>query len=215
MISPGQNAKLETARSVLTHLHSGDATFLTSLLSNASRYQNLTPKQEDWVDRLTLRGINARDGIVEPRRTVDVGSFEGVIGLFNTAKEHLKFPKISLMLNPRKEDEQAIVLSLAGQRSKNAGSVYITDGRPYGDNKYFGRISPDGKWDPSRQVEGTLMTSLVALLTALGKEPAKVAGEHGRLMGNCCFCRKGLTDERSTMVGYGPVCAENYGLPWG
>lgn len=35
---------------------------------------------------------------------------------------------------------------------------------------------------------------------------------------HCCFCGIELTDEgenRSVEVGYGPVCAENNGLPWG
>jgi len=26
---------------------------------------------------------------------------------------------------------------------------------------------------------------------------------------------RGLDDERSVSVGYGPVCAGHYGLPWG
>jgi len=33
--------------------------------------------------------------------------------------------------------------------------------------------------------------------------------------GNCCFCRRELTDKRSTEVGYGPICADHFSLPWG
>ena len=33
--------------------------------------------------------------------------------------------------------------------------------------------------------------------------------------GRCCFCHQSLDDERSTARGYGPVCAEHFGLPWG
>jgi hypothetical protein len=41
------------------------------------------------------------------------------------------------------------------------------------------------------------------------------AREFGQLYGMCCFCSRGLTDERSIDVGYGPVCAEKNGLAWG
>ena len=31
----------------------------------------------------------------------------------------------------------------------------------------------------------------------------------------CCFCHKELTTKESLAVGYGPLCAEKLGLPWG
>jgi hypothetical protein len=33
--------------------------------------------------------------------------------------------------------------------------------------------------------------------------------------GSAASANTALTDERSTEVGYGPVCAKHYGLPWG
>lgn len=44
---------------------------------------------------------------------------------------------------------------------------------------------------------------------------AEQATRFGRLYGRCVYCSHELTDERSIAVGYGPVCAENNGLPWG
>lgn len=41
------------------------------------------------------------------------------------------------------------------------------------------------------------------------------AAKFGQLYGTCCYCWRELTDERSIEAGYGPVCAENRGLPWG
>jgi hypothetical protein len=90
----------------------------------------------------------------------------------------------------------------------------LTDGRPFGDNKFFGRISPAGVLelgrDRPRQSE-----ELVPLLSRLACEPAKVAAEFGHLTGHCTFCARKLNDARSIAVGYGPVCAEKFGLPWG
>ena len=46
-------------------------------------------------------------------------------------------------------------------------------------------------------------------------DPLQAAKAHAALTGECSFCGAELSDERSKSVGYGPVCAENYGLPWG
>lgn len=48
--------------------------------------------------------------------------------------------------------------------------------------------------------------------------PAELVGRIGRVVGRCVFCSRLLTDDkagRSVEVGYGPVCAEKRGLPWG
>ena len=44
---------------------------------------------------------------------------------------------------------------------------------------------------------------------------AEEAAEFGHTTGHCVFCCRELTDGRSTEVGYGPVCADKNGLPWG
>lgn len=48
--------------------------------------------------------------------------------------------------------------------------------------------------------------------TPLTAEDAKQFGE---LYHHCVFCGLKLTDRRSEDAGYGPICAEKYGLPWG
>lgn len=142
---------------------------------------------------------------------VDVGDFAGVISLMQRGGSKVQHPKIRLQL----EDGQPIVLSVAGSGSKYKGSVQITDGRPFGDNTWFGRVSPTGAWDRSKSVSPATMCSLTALLSALATDPAATAAKYGTLTGQCCFCHKGLEDERSMAVGYGKKCASNYDLPWG
>ena len=41
------------------------------------------------------------------------------------------------------------------------------------------------------------------------------AKEYGQRTGRCIFCRRQLTAHESTIVGYGPICAERNHLPWG
>lgn len=52
-------------------------------------------------------------------------------------------------------------------------------------------------------------------LTALDKVTAEQAARFGKVTSHCVFCARKLTDDRSIAVGYGEICAENNGLPWG
>lgn len=57
--------------------------------------------------------------------------------------------------------------------------------------------------------------AVIEHLKRFAADPATFAAEYGRLTGYCCFCHLTLKSERSVAVGYGPVCARNYRLPWG
>ena len=69
------------------------------------------------------------------------------------------------------------------------------------------------RWSDGWVFERGLISS--ANLSELTKVTAEQAAAFGHLTGNCVFCDRELTDERSISVGYGPVCAKNHGLPWG
>jgi hypothetical protein len=47
------------------------------------------------------------------------------------------------------------------------------------------------------------------------KATAEQAKAFSRLAGRCCFCSSRIDTPESTLAGYGPKCAANYGLPWG
>lgn len=55
----------------------------------------------------------------------------------------------------------------------------------------------------------------LARLSAGDKVTAEQAKVFGLLYGQCVFCSRTLTDERSIAVGYGETCASHNGLPWG
>jgi len=75
---------------------------------------------------------------------------------------------------------------------------------------YYGNIIGD-KYYSSRYAKD----GVTAELLLLSLDPITVLAQYGKDSGVCCFCRRELTDERSVNVGYGPICAEYYGLPWG
>lgn len=52
-------------------------------------------------------------------------------------------------------------------------------------------------------------------LAEMSKDPVGFMARTSKDMCRCCYCDKPLTDKRSKDVGYGPDCAEHWGLPWG
>jgi hypothetical protein len=57
--------------------------------------------------------------------------------------------------------------------------------------------------------------SAYSRLTAAMELSAEDAKEFGDQYHACVFCTQQLTDQRSIDAGYGPICAQNHGLPWG
>lgn len=161
---------------------------------------------------------DAKPSATEPPVRAEVGEVAGILALFAKAKTHLKRPAILLSV-PALGAGAAIRLTIAGERAKVPGSLTVTDGtkdETTGRRGWLGRITLAGVYEPSPEAMDALaVPEITARLIAFAQEPGKIAGEHGKLTGRCCFCRIALTDERSTAVGYGPDCADHWNLPWG
>jgi hypothetical protein len=173
----------------------------------------LTEKQWAFARRLVNDANNPR----QPK-TASVGSMAKLIALFDKARAKLKYPSITLVTadggSINGPNGFVVKLALAGSRSKYTGSIMVTDGGPFGANRFYGRIDPDGTWhQPFKQFDE--MPLIERLLKSMADDPAKTTAEYGHLTGNCSFCHRPLKDERSTAVGYGSTCAKHYGLPWG
>ena len=191
-----------------------DQIFAAQLIVKARRY-GASEKQAYWIDRLTK---TAKGELAQPERPrIEIGSLTAVNALFAKAGEKLAHPKIMLRVRNVStegiEGWSIVKLSIAGPKSKHPGSVNVTSEGSYGNNTWYGRVGLDGRFCPSK--DGERLPALVPALQALAAEPAKVAAEYGKWRGACCFCSRQLDDKRSTEVGYGPNCAEHYGLPWG
>lgn len=137
---------------------------------------------------------------------LNLNGLGSIFAMFDKAKASLKRPCIRLV----NEAGQHLHLSLAGSASKNAGFVYVKKDSGF-DASYYGKISPEGKFFKV----GTCPESVEPLLQSFANDPEGIASKYGRLTGCCSFCGRKLTDNRSTEVGYGPVCADKFGLDWG
>ena len=189
-----------------------DRVFADSLVSQFDKKGSLSDKQWPWVEKLAEQveciGVPDFTKLLK-KETVQLDSFKGVIELFDKAKAHLKSPSIMLKL----ADGSDLMLKVAGSTSKAPGTVNLTDGKPFGANTWYGRVTPAGVWEPSEKGKA-IKDDLTSILTKLAQNPARVAKEHGKLTGKCCFCHSTLTAGKSTDVGYGPVCAKRFELAW-
>lgn len=192
--------RVESLRSVLPNLRENDRGFAQSLCDQFTM-RGLSPKQEVWVDRMIERA--APKTVAQP-----VADLSPLVALFTNAK--LKNPKLLVKINDR-----SLRLTRAGQNARVPGSINITSVGSFEDRDWYGRVTQDGVFQPSNRYDNQTMTAVVAALKALAENPVEVAAAYGHETSNCCFCGIELTDPRSVTAGFGPICAEHWGLPWG
>jgi hypothetical protein len=75
--------------------------------------------------------------------------------------------------------------------------------------KYLGKITKKGEVYFSPQATQKHKELIELVYT----NPAEAIAKMGRETGICGFCSRALTNPESIKLGYGPVCAERYGLP--
>lgn len=179
--------------------------FESDLCRHFEKWGNsLTSGRQQWLVMIAQEHLDRASRPQAP--AVDLGGdFSAIRALFDMVRGKLQRPKFRLQTR----DGRPVWLMVAGDTSRNAGSVSVTNGEPYGTpGSFYGRINQDG-------TTTVRDAGVVELLKEFAADPAGTAAAYGRLTGNCCFCKQNLTDERSTEAGYGPVCAGHYGLPWG
>lgn len=193
---------VEALKAALPSLPAGKVDFASSLLAQFEKGKKpLSDKQVYWVQKLAKMPFEKKAAPV----SVAVANFSAVNAVFAKAKAHLKQPKIRLSL----PTGQKVALSLAPDHGNNPGFIYL---KVAGD--YAGKIAPTGAFTPYK-LPADVLAAVQALFVMLGDDPAAVAAAYGQETGSCCFCAKELTKAESLAVGYGPDCAEHYGLPWG
>src|SRR6266853_2296617 len=128
--------------------------------------------------------------------------------LFDKAQRNLKFPKLTIYtLNPTPYDPK-IRLTMGN----TPDAIWVSNGLSRGDpfNKLYGKFSRTN-FTAYRNDS----FDIIPILKELCEDPLKFGKIHGTRFGYCCFCNTELTSKESLFVGYGPICAETWGLPWG
>jgi len=169
------------------------------------RRGGLSPKQWGWVHKIIHDRIDHADSPADAPRE-KLGDMSKIAKAFEVARKHKKNPRIRFEF----EDGGQLVLNIAGSRARKPGSINVTDGGRYGDNKWYGRIHTDGTWEPARRSYDDA-GKVLDFLKEFAKDPAGTAIAYGKASGRCCFCGREL---KHGQLGYGPECAKKWGMPW-
>ena len=125
--------------------------------------------------------------------------------LFDKARQHLKYPSLYFPDIPLKlgigNDPKVIWVSNGFARSNPLNKLY---------GKFQRLSGNDMLWYPYNCLQGT-----ADILHQICEDPLKYGALHGQQYKHCCFCNTELTSKASLFAGYGPICADNWGLPWG
>lgn len=232
-----QKAALDNLRSVLDSIPQSSITFAKSLLRNGDKYI-LSDKQLYYVRKLyddykpkPVVPIAPATPYIPPvpvDNSFLLGhSTDKVLSMFALAALHLQKPKIRLYFGETDplggfKCRCTMRVCPAAASSKYPGSLYLKP--DYSDySKWYGRIERDGRFVPGNlklpdgkfDLEDGKQVSAQTIILAFLVDPIHISAQMGRLIGRCCYCNRPLEDERSTLKGYGPICAQHYALPWG
>lgn len=174
--------------------------FAQNMAANIVRYGNLTNSQQIVIRRNIASSAERQAAYAAERqaRAVNVAGlgFTKLLACFEAAKlSGLKNPTLSF---------ERVCFKYA---KKYPGSLYVTADKGYG-STFYGRIEPDGKFDPRRDTP----PSVIELVKAIGADPFGQAVAHGKRTGNCCCCGRELTNPESLDLGIGPICRDRWGM---
>jgi hypothetical protein len=189
-----------TLKSAATVLKGRDAEFAASLTEQWGRFGSLSEKQMHWAGVLIERAFSPQPAAKAPttRQPEVSADFSRLRHMFSLASAAgLKRPKIKVVVN-----DVDLKFAPAPISGNNPGYIYV-----HSQGEYAGKVSPEGNFFGNPKVRDALL--------AFALDPAGKASAHGHATGECCFCSRELTDPASVAVGYGPICAGNYGLPHG
>ena len=183
--------------------------FAESLVSQFDTSPNgLSVVQWFYVNRVAAEHLDKLEGNgVSEKYGEDLGAhaYDSIAALFFSAyASGLKYPKVRFD-TPSGE----VVLSMSSKRSKVPGSLNVLSKGSYDERKWYGRITDDNWFHTSKACK----PEIVEHVKEFASDPIKYATAYGHRTGNCCFCGIELTHGSSIKVGYGPVCADHWGLP--
>jgi hypothetical protein len=203
-------------------LPSSQQNFAQSLCDWYSTKGYLSAKQKEYALKFWQAvneagaddGSKATIGVVLPPRDAALR----VVALFDKAAEELKYPHVTYWIGAKEvvAEVDSVRLWRTGAKSR------------YGVGHIAAAWRKDASTDPvylfiiyrdTGVVEYTSFVTakpeLVLLLNRLITNFSEELKISGKRMLTCCYCGKELTAGASLEVGYGPVCASKWGLPWG
>lgn len=123
-----------------------------------------------------------------------------IFELFNRAAETLRYPAINLI----SKDGRHIRIYRA---TKGYIAIKLN-------GEYIGKLPAADKNIILYDLPLFSHINLMSELDSLMSNPIAEIALRGKEYGRCCFCNREVDNEGSIQHGYGPTCAEKWGLPW-
>lgn len=167
--------------------------------------KNLSAKQTEWVNKLLNDVIKLEEQQPANERNCI---------FFQTA---LVKDSMRIRLSYTMADIEGSLTIKRATTNSNKGNLFVTFNANNMDSIYVGKILPNGfflRASSFNFVED--FNKIMEYLASVTDKDCLIteAKKYALKTNNCCFCKRELTDEISVKVGYGPICAEYFGLPW-
>lgn len=194
---------IETLRSLLPAMSPRSREFAGSLVAQYDQKGTLSERQWPWVFKL----VEEQEAKAKAPPTPSFGDIGAIKSVFEAARERGWNTDLGLrFMGPNREK---VKINPAKAHSANPGCYYVKV-----DDEYAGKITPQGEFHSPRSASHLAETARTAVATYL-KDPTLAATAYGMAFCSCCFCGRKLDTAESRHVGYGPICADRFGLPWG
>jgi len=172
---------METIINTLRTITGND--FALSLVAQYDRKGYLSDKQQYWAKKIA--------GEQTPKESIDLSTIKN---MFENARNNGH--------KRAKYRAEGIVLSLAGNNSKNVGAIYVKDET----GMYLGKVQ-DNAFHPVYMGENAIEP-----LKLIAQNPLQAAIRYGQKTGQCACCGRELTNSESIQLGIGPICKQKFGL---
>jgi hypothetical protein len=196
---------MDRYNAAVRHMSDWAANTAADLVRSWQRYGSLTHKQAALLEKLVAEA-EAKQAAPKTKASQEKLDLTGINAMFDKAKAAGLKRMVVRFLD---ESGERFTVSPAAATSQNAGMLYVKSSQ----DGYLGKITRDGEFKGAYGSAADAAARAQAALIEFNKDPAGKAKLYGKQTSTCCFCGLALTDNRSVMAGYGPICAGNYGLP--
>lgn len=203
-IDPDLKRDIDELKPLLHLLSEKDESFAKSLIDFFEARGYLSPKQRPYLDTLVERARKVES--TKAKEIEEIFNGHQIRTLLTTARANLKYPSLKLQTPV----DGNVRFYIAGPLSRSPGYIIIDNGRTPPAKVVYGTIATSGtgslRRDSSLAIKG--------FIRRIAANPVAEAKLCGIKFSHCCFCGLELTSPISLHHGYGPICADNWGLPW-
>ena len=178
-------------------------------LLKLSAAETLSPKQLVYLGDMLFTLYKHRPEASHLRTAEVQLMLHSILRMFEEAPEGTEGQgKRAMLRSPNGETVKCTQPHASNTRYPGCVHITVREGE-HGEFVYAGRIQQTGLF---QRAGGS--PDWIELLRTVDADVQGSVSNYGHATGQCGFCGRVLENGVSVRLGYGPVCAEKYGLPW-